>query len=302
MGLKVFRSVDYSTAGQNRPEGRLAKRALRKEERPMRSKVVVSKLLLAVCCVGLMGVGASVLMGPSACVFAAETGSFDAQLARAVKSELKGKNFQDVTVMAQNGTATLSGQVNLYAYKVEAIKKAKKARGIKDVRDNIAVGGPIFPDNVLQKKLLEKIEVDRVGYGQVFNAISVQVNNGVVILGGHALGPIALQSAVTQAEFTPGVKEVVNQISIDPISPMDDGVRVQVFRAIYGYPALQRYAIVPSRPIRISVQNQRVTLYGIVDSQMDKQLAYMRAMQVPNVFHVTDDLIVGNEKREKSNK
>lgn len=267
----------------------------------MRSKVVISKLLLAVCCVGVTGVGASVLMGPAACVFAAvENGSSDVQLTRAVKSQLKGRNFQDVTVMGRDGTATLSGQVNLYAYKLEAIKKAKKARGIKDVRDNIAVGGPIIPDNVLQRKLLERIEVDRIGYGQVFNAISVQVSNGVVMLGGHALGPIALQSAVSLTEYTPGVKEVINQISIDPVSPMDDGVRIATFRAIYGYPPLQRYAVVPWRPIRISVQNQRVTLYGIVDNEMDKQLAYTRAMQVPNVFHVTDDLIVGNASERKT--
>ena len=65
---------------------------------------------------------------------------------------------------------------------------------------------------------------------------------------------------------------------------------------------MQQYAIVPWRPIRISVQNSRVTLYGIVDNAMDKQLAYMQAMQVPNVFHVTDDLVVGNENQEKSKK
>lgn len=268
----------------------------------MQNKAVVSRLLIAVCCVGITGVAAPVLVDPAACVFAAENGSSDAQLASAVKSELKSKNFQDVTVRVQDGTATLSGQVNLYAYKLEAIKKAKKTRGIKDVRDNIAVGGLTIPDNMLQRKLLQRIEVDRVGYGQVFNAISVQVINGVVTLGGHALGPIAQQSAVSLTEFTPGVKEVVNQISIDPVSTFDDGVRIQVFRAIYRYPPLQRYAIVPSRPIRISVQNQRVTLYGIVDNEMDKQLAYTRAMQVPNVFQVTDDLVVANEKPEKSNK
>jgi hypothetical protein len=43
-------------------------------------------------------------------------------------------------------------------------------------------------------------------------------------------------------------------------------------------------------------------LYGVVDNDMDKQLAYMRAMQVPNVFQVTNDLIVSNDKTEKSNK
>jgi len=250
----------------------------------------------------MAGIGTAALVGSSTLVFAADAGASDAALASAVKERLKGKNFQAVTVMVQNGTVTLSGQVNLFAYKSQAIKKAKKAKGIKDVRDNIAVGGPTIADNVLQKKLLERIEMDRVGYGEVFDAISVAVQNGVVVLGGHAIGPVTQQSAVALTEYTPGVKEVIDKISIDPVSEFDDQIRVATFRAIYGYPPLQQYAIVPWRPIRISVQNGRVTLYGVVDNQMDKQLAYTRAMQVPNVFHVTDDLVIGNVKAEKSNK
>jgi len=267
----------------------------------MRIKTVISRVLIAACCMGML-VGAPGFVGSSAYVLAADMGSSDAQLAARVKRELKGKNFQDVTVLANGGTVTLSGQVPLYGYKAQAIKKAKKISGVKDVRDNIAVGGPNLPDNVLQRKLMERIEVDRVGYGQVFDAIGAHVQNGVVTLVGHAVGPIAQQSAVALTEFTPGVKDVINQIRVDPLSPMDDGIRIMTFRAIYGYPALQQYAIVPSRPIRISVQNGDVTLYGMVDNDMDKQLAYMRAMQVPNVFHVTNDLIVANEKPEKGSK
>lgn len=268
----------------------------------MRRNAVVSRLLIAVCCAGLTGIGTTILAGPSRQVFAAEKGVSDGVLTSAVKDKLKGKNFRDVTVRVQNGTATLSGQVDLFAYKAQAIKKARKTKGVRDVRDNIAVGGPTIPDNVLQRNLLKRIEMDRVGYGEVFDAISVSVRNGVVLLGGHAIGPVTQQSAVDLVEYTPGVKEVINKISIDPVSEFDDQIRIATFRAIYGYPPLQQYAIVPWRPIRISVQNGRVTLYGVVDTPMDKQLAYMRAMQVPNVFHVTDDLVIGNEGQEKSNK
>ena len=268
----------------------------------MRSNVVVSKLLIAACWVGMAGVGTTALVSSSAPVFAADNGASDAALTSAVKERLKGKYFKDVSVMVQDGTATLSGQVNLFAYKAQAIKKARKTKGVKAVRDNIAVGGPTVPDNELQKNLLRRIEMDRVGYGEVFDAISVSVQNGVVLLGGHAIGPVTQQSAVALAAYTPGVKEVINKISVDPVSQFDDGIRVATYRAIYGYPPLQRYAIVPWKPIRISVQNGRVTLYGVVDNDMDKQLAYMRAMQVPNVFQVTNDLIVSNDKTEKSNK
>lgn len=265
----------------------------------MRSGKILSSCLLAASLVGVGLVAAPVFIAPSACVFAAQdNGGSNSQLADAVKKKLNGKNYQNITVQASGNTVMLSGQVDLYGYKVNAVKQAKRVKGVRDVQDNIAVGGPTIPDNVLQRKLLSRVEVDRVGFGQVFDAISVNVQNGVVTLGGHALGPVAKQSAISLVQFTPGVKDVVDRISVDPVSPMDNGIRVRVFRAIYGFPALQKYRIVPSKPIRISVQNGHVTLYGIVDSQMDKQLAYTRAMQVPNVFSVTNDLIVANQPNE----
>lgn len=262
----------------------------------MKSKRVLSRLLIAVLVGGAGLATAPVWMGSAGQVLAAES---DAQLTSAVQKQLANKNYKNVTVAVDNGMATLGGEVNLFAYKEQAVKKAKNVKGVNDVRDNIAVGGPTIPDDVLQRNLLSKVEVDRVGFGQVFDAISVQVQDGVVTLGGHAVGPVAQQSAVSLVSYQPGVKGVINKISVDPVSPFDNRIRVQVFHAIYRYPPLRRYAMVPSRPIRISVQNGHVTLYGIVDSQMDKQLIYTRAMQVPNVFSVTNDLIVANSGAKK---
>lgn len=266
----------------------------------MQKKQIVSRFLTAFFLGASALVAVPVLTGSPAGVFAADNAPSDAQLMKDVRERLGGKNFKDITLRVNDGIVTLSGQVELYGYKADALKKAKKTRGVRAVRDNIAVGGPTFPDAVLQQKLLSRIQVDRVGFGQVFDAISVGVRNGVVLLGGHALGPVAEQSAYSLTEYTPGVKDVINQIRIDPVSMMDDGIRRAVFNAIYGYGPLQPYAIDPARPIRISVENGRVTLYGIVNNQMDSTLAYTRAMQVPNVFQVTNDLLVANQGREQS--
>ena len=265
----------------------------------MQNKKVLPRLLIALFVGGAGWVAAPVLQGPSACLFAAEAASSDAQVASAVEKELRGKNFKGVTVAASNGTVTLSGQVDLYAYKADALKKAKKTRGVLDVRDEIAVGGPTIPDNVLQRKLLGAIEVDRVGFGQVFDAISVDVRDGVATLGGHALGPVAKSSALSLAAITPGVKGIVDEINVDPVSPMDNGIRQRTYRAIYGFGPLRRYALVPSKPIRISVANGRVTLYGIVDTQMDSTLAYTQARQVSGVFAVTNKLVVAGQGSEQ---
>lgn len=250
----------------------------------MRSKTVVSRLLVVALLAGAGWAAVPIFTG-SVSVMAADVTS-------AVQNQLRGKQFRGVTVAADNGTVTLSGQVDLYAYKSQAEKKAKKVPGVTDVQDNITVGGPTVADNVLQNKLQERIQVDRVGFGQAFSAIGVNVHDGVATLVGHAVGPIAANSAVALTENTPGVKGVINRIQVDPVSPLDNGIRERAYRAIYDYTPLRRYASVPSKPIRISVQNGHLILYGAVDSEADKQMVGMRAKQVPNVFSVTNDLVV----------
>jgi osmotically-inducible protein OsmY len=73
---------------------------------------------------------------------------------------------------------------------------------------------------------------------------------------------------------------------------MDDGLRERLFRTIYGYPALEKYALGLNKPIRIIVANGRVTLMGVVDNEMDRTIAGMRANEVPGIFSVDNQLKV----------
>jgi hyperosmotically inducible periplasmic protein len=138
-----------------------------------------------------------------------------------------------------------------------------------------------------------------VGYGNAFNAITVSVSNGVVTLGGHALGPVAKSSALNLAKRTPDVQNVIDKIEVDPVSPMDDQLRVAVARRVYGYPSLNKYAINPANPIRITVINGHVILSGVVDNQSDKDVAGIQANTVPGVFSVTNNLQVAGQNEEK---
>lgn len=229
------------------------------------------------------------------------------KIAQDVKSKLNGKQYQNVQVSVDaNGIADLTGTVDLYQYKADADKKAHRVKGVKAVRNDIAVaGGESMSDQQLQQKIQEKLATDRVGYGtNAFNAITVGVNNGEVTLGGHAYGYPDRNSAVAVVSNMPGVKDVNDEIQVDPASPMDDRIRLQVARAIYGFPSLNKYAINPANPIRISVQNGHVELYGVVDSKSDKDTAYIRANGVPGVFSVQNDLQVAGQApgQEKSQK
>jgi hyperosmotically inducible periplasmic protein len=221
----------------------------------------------------------------------------------AIRAKLNNPQYKDVRVSADaNGMATLSGTVGLYEYKNDADRIAHRVKGVIAVRNDIEVGGPSVPDGQLQKGLLEKLTYDRVGYGNVFDAISLKVQNGVVTLGGHAHNYPNRDSALGLVSTTPGVKDVVDNITVDPVSPNDDRIRVEVARSVYSFPSLNRYAIDPAMPIRISVQNGNVELYGVVESVADKDAAFIRANGVPGVFSVKNYLQVANQPAEKSEK
>jgi osmotically-inducible protein OsmY len=219
----------------------------------------------------------------------------------AARGRLNKSQFKDVKASVQDGIATLTGTVSLYEYKQDAAKRVSKAKGVTAVRNDIQVSGPDVSDSDLKEKLLEKLSYDRVGYGNVFNAVSLNVQNGVVTLGGHARTDVDKDSALALVSTYPGVKDVVDDIEVDPTSIMDDQTRLAVARAIYRYAPLQKYAIDPAKPIRISVQNGHVSLYGVVNSKSDRDLAYMRANGVPGVFSVENFLQVAGQPEEKPN-
>jgi len=223
----------------------------------------------------------------------------DSGTANAIQSKLNKQQFKNVKVTVENGIATLSGTVDLYEYKADADKRVHKVKGVTAVRNDIEVAGPNVPDQELQAKLQEKLAYDRVGYGNTFNAITLSVQNGAVTLGGHARTDVDKDSAIALVSMYPGVKEVNSEIEVDPVSIMDDQTRMAVARAVYGYPTLQKYAIDPAKPIRISVQNGHVELAGVVDSQADKETAYLRANGIPGVFSVTNNLQVANQPSEQ---
>ena len=231
----------------------------------------------------------------------AQSSPEDAKQQADLAGALSSKNFRNVGVQVHNGIVTLSGTVDLYGYKDEAYQKIhRKAKNLAIRNEIQVVGNQEMTDAELQEKLAQKIAYDRVGYGTtMFNAVTVNVQNGVVTLGGNVYWPPDMQAAVADAEYYPGVKDVINNIQVDPVSPFDDQIRIAVARAIYAYPALNQYAIDPAKPIRITVINGHVTLSGVVDSKMDKEMAGIRANGVPNVFSVVNNLEVAGEPQQK---
>jgi len=224
----------------------------------------------------------------------ATTGRYDEQIQQAASRKIHdAKQLQSVSASVEDGIVTLTGTVGLYQDKLDAAKKVKKLANVTGVRNDIVVAGETVPDSQLQQKLAKKLAYDRVGYyDNTFNYLELNVKDGVVTLSGDTVWDVPKDSALAIVAGTPGVKDVVNDITVLPVSSFDDSIRARTARAIYRDSVLGRYASDPVHPIRIVVDNGHVTLYGTVQSTMDKTIAGIRASSVPGAFSVENKLVV----------
>jgi osmotically-inducible protein OsmY len=222
----------------------------------------------------------------------AATGRYDQQIQQAVSQKIHDtKQLQSVSSSVEDGIVTLTGTVGLYQDKLDAAKKVKKLANVSGVRNDIVVAGETVPDSQLQKKLTKQVAFDRVGYfDNTFNYLALDVKDGVVTISGDALWDPPKDSALAIVARTPGVKDVVNDVKVLPVSGFDDSIRVQTARAIYRDSVLGKYATDPAHPIRIVVNNGHI--YGTVENTMDKTIAGMRASSVPGAFSVENKLVV----------
>jgi len=137
-------------------------------------------------------------------------------------------------------------------------------------------------------------------YYSVFDDLEYSVQGNTVYLKGLVVNPATKSDAEGSVKHIEGVDKVVNQIEVAPPSPSDDHIRMQLYRAIYGSDGLYRYGMAAVPAIHIIVKNGHVTLKGVVDNSMDKQLVETRANSVPGVFSVKDDLAVGNNSQNST--
>ena len=219
-------------------------------------------------------------------------GRYDQDIQARVLHQLsEKKQFRNVSSSVEDGIVTLKGSVDVYQQKLDAAKKARKTDEVQGVRNQIEVSS-IAPDSQLMAQLDRKIYFDRIGYDNAYNFVQASVKDGVVTLSGLTRTPVSKDSALAIANMTPGVKEVVDNITVAPVSGFDDRIRLAATRAIYRDSVLGKYGTDPALPIRIVVDNGKLSLYGTVESTMDKQIAGIRAGQVFGVFSVQNNLTV----------
>ena len=135
-------------------------------------------------------------------------------------------------------------------------------------------------------------ELVMLPYYGVFDNLTYRVDGSTVTLMGQVTRPTLKSDAENVVKRIEGVERVNNEIQVLPLSPNDNRIRMGVYRAVYGQPGLDRYALQAVPSIHIVVNNGQVTLEGVVATQADKDMAGIRANGVPGVFGVTNNLRV----------
>jgi hyperosmotically inducible protein len=107
----------------------------------------------------------------------------------------------------------------------------------------------------------------------IFDDVNARIDQGVVTLTGKVTMPYKRNDIGKRVERIDGVREVQNNIEVLPVSNFDDQLRYRVARAIYGNPSFWNYAAMANPPIHVIVENGRVRLTGVVNSNVERMLA-----------------------------
>lgn len=140
-------------------------------------------------------------------------------------------------------------------------------------------------------------ELATLPYYGVFDWLEFELKpDNTVVLGGYVTRPTTKSDAEARVKDIEGVRGVINEIQVLPLSPNDDRLRIALYRTLYNWDSpLFRYATQAIPSIHIIVDRGRAILKGVVNSKADAQLAYMRARGVSGLFDVKNELIVEGE-------
>jgi len=194
----------------------------------------------------------------------------DADLQRRVEERLARAGLEqrgDVRVSVTDGVVALDG----FTLTVDARRDAERAASkvSKRVESRLVVRPEgLRPDDRVGRAVADAI-LDEPRYG-VFDSVGIAVEDGVVLLRGSVREPWLKDALDRRVAEVHGVREIRNEIRVAPSSIADDRLLGELYRRIYGDDMFARYANWDSPPIRIVVENGRVSLTGVVDSAVEQ--------------------------------
>lgn len=171
----------------------------------------------------------------------------------------------------------------------------------------LSVGAPVFASgpaaNAAQERKDLQVfndvadQVNRYTQLTIFDSISASVTDGTVVLSGWVTMPFKRDDIEKRVRKVESVTTVENRIGVLPASIFDDELRFRIARAIYSHSSFWQYAAMANPPIRIVVNRGRVSLEGVVQSNVERMLARSLASGFGE-FEVKNALKTDAEVRE----
>jgi len=166
----------------------------------------------------------------------------------------------------------------------------------------LALGAPAMAqsENLQTFREVQK-QVLRYPHFTIFDSVNAKVDDGVVVLIGKVTMPYKRTDLERRIARLPGIQRVENRLEVLPVSQFDNDLRWQIARAIYRNPAFIGYGSHVNPPIHIIVDRGRVTLEGVVNSNVDRMLARSIASSFGS-FDLKNELKTEAEVREQLEK
>ena len=220
----------------------------------------------------------------------------DAQILSQIQDRLYHstvKKHGNVQATFQNGVATLSGTVDSLGVRDEAVKAVSRVKDVERIEDNIQISTEDVTDPQIAEAARKRIVL--YPFFTIFDWATLSSQNHTLTVSGYVTDPFKKIDIGQLLAFVKGVVKLQNNIEVLPTSGDDDQVRRAIARAIYGDPYFIDYTNQALPPIHIIVKNLNVTLYGVVNTPLDRTKAEDDARLAATFFNLTNDLHVEHE-------
>jgi osmotically-inducible protein OsmY len=194
---------------------------------------------------------------------------------------------QRISVVAESGTVTLSGETTSLAEKHNVKRSTMRVRGVSSIVDKMTVRDPGSTGatdadlaEVAAKMLDWTADVPT-------KSVKATVQNHVITLSGNVAWDYQREAATRAVENLRGITEIKNTMMID--QPTSKSPAMNLVAA-----ALKRSSLADSNAIHVDVKDHELLLNGNVGSFAEYRQAERIAWASPGVTKVTNNLRIGS--------
>lgn len=189
-----------------------------------------------------------------------------------------------IGVAVEEGTVTLSGEVDTYAERLAATRAALRVRGVRAVVDALTVH-PRASWPVTETDIAKEVKRALDWASNVPTNVKAEIHGHDVTLTGEVNWEYQRLAAKRAVQYLRGVATVNNLIVLRPRpSAADTEERIKT--------AIARNAQLDADSIHVTVAGTKVTLTGTVHSWAEKQQAAHAAWASPHVTQVDNRIML----------